>query len=131
MDELVPLMNIESIATRGSPFYVFLHFYSQLTDSIDFFWLITYKTLFYVMLGDDMDKRDCSTFACITSQVRTTQNTKQTIANAVSTQKKINTFFTKKANVFANNDRANNTIRTTVYNSKNSKSWNNYYETAP
>jgi hypothetical protein len=54
--ELIPLEDLQSIADFGSPFYIFLHFYSQLSPTIEFFWFVFYKFVFYCMFGDDMDK---------------------------------------------------------------------------
>jgi hypothetical protein len=56
MDQQIPLNDLLSFAEFGSPFYMFLQFYSQLSPSIDFFWFITFKTYFFITYGDMMDK---------------------------------------------------------------------------
>jgi hypothetical protein len=62
VEEQIPLIDIETIAEFGSPFYIFLHFYSQLSPSIEFFWFVTFKTIFFDIFGDDMDKIDCKRY---------------------------------------------------------------------
>ncbi len=54
VDQEIPLDNIHAFAEFGSPFYMFLQFYSQLSPTLDFFWFTTFKTYFFVMFGDDM-----------------------------------------------------------------------------
>lgn len=56
MDQQIPLNDPLSFAEFGSPFYMFLQFYSQLSPSIDFFWFMTFKTYFMTKLGDTMDR---------------------------------------------------------------------------
>jgi hypothetical protein len=58
----IPLNPVINLAEEGSPFYIFLHFYSQLQDHMTFFWFITYKTIFFICFGDDMDKVNCANF---------------------------------------------------------------------
>jgi hypothetical protein len=69
----IPLNPVINFAEEGSPFYIFLHFYAQLEPQMTFFWFITYKTIFFICFGDDMDKADCETFVNV-KQTRSQTN---------------------------------------------------------
>jgi hypothetical protein len=58
----IPLQNLESICEVGSPMYIFFNFYSKISDNINFFWYVTFKSLLYFTFGDDMDKADCELY---------------------------------------------------------------------
>jgi hypothetical protein len=75
--EEIPLVNLETICENGSPFHIFLSFYSQLSPTINFFWFITYKTLFFMMFGDDMDRADCVRYQKMYSPIQTRNTPKK------------------------------------------------------
>jgi hypothetical protein len=104
LDEQIPLDDLESICEFGSPFYIFLHFYGQLTPSISFFWFITFKTLMFLLFGDDMDQHDCVRFVemnRLNTQVRQPQQSR-------SQPQQVKQNVVKKTN---NNIRQNNNTR--------------------
>ena len=64
LDEEIPIdaSALDSICEEGSPFFVFLQFYGQLSPTVSFFWFVTFKSLFFYIFGDDMDRADCVRF---------------------------------------------------------------------
>lgn len=73
----IPLQLLVQFAEEGSPWYIFLHFYSQLHETITFFWFITYKTVFYTCFGDDMDKAGAVSEEVIEAEDEVKEQTKK------------------------------------------------------
>ena len=83
IDETVPLTeDLDSICEPGSPLYVFLHFYGQLSPEMPFFWFIVFETLFYTHFGDDMNRKDCRVFEEMKAQNANNANNTNNNTNA-------------------------------------------------
>jgi hypothetical protein len=114
--EEIPLMHLDTICETGSPFYTFLSFYSRLTPTINFFWFITYKTLFFMMFGDDMDRENCVRYKEMYSATL-----KQIAKNVGSTQEnsKIKEV-QRQTNSRINNNSKSNSVRGSSINNNGS-----------
>ena len=84
LDQTIPLTeDLDNICEPGSPFYVFLHFYGQLSPEMPFFWFIVFETLFYTHFGDDMNRADCQVFEEMKAQ-NANNNTNPRNSNAAN-----------------------------------------------
>ena len=106
VDQEIPIdRDLTSICEFGSPLYIFLQFYSQLTPTITFFWFVAFKALMFVYFGDDMDRADCIIFNQVSSPVNVYNSNNNAVQTRTNVKSQNNN--TRKAQVntqSSNND---------------------------